>query len=275
MVRSNMATPGFELIGRHYRTGEPVAVRIREGVIAECQSIDAADCELNAVNLPAIENLPWIAPGLVDLQINGYGGLDMNAPDLAEETVEALIDRLWAEGVTSFYPTVITGSDESIERALAVIDRVCSRLEREGGLGGAHSIAGIHLEGPFISPKTGRAAPTTGPSSRRPIRCVSMPGSRRPAGASGSSRCRRNGRRPKPLSPAAPSKASWQRSAIPPLPLIKSGAPPQPGPACPRTSATAPIRCCRAIPATFGISWRMIGCGPASLPTASTFRPPS
>ncbi len=79
----------------------------------------------------------------------------MNAPDLAEETVEALIGRLWAEGVTSFYPTVITGSDASIERALAVIDRVCSRLEREGGLGGAHSIAGIHLEGPFISPEDG------------------------------------------------------------------------------------------------------------------------
>lgn len=155
MVRSNMATSGFELIGRHYRTGEPVAVRIREGVIAECRSIDAVDCELNAMNLPAVENLPWIAPGLVDLQINGYGGLDMNAPDLAEETVEALIDRLWAEGVTSFYPTVITGSDASIERALAVIDRVCSRLEREGGLGGAHSIAGIHLEGPFISPEDG------------------------------------------------------------------------------------------------------------------------
>ncbi|GIO32469.1 MULTISPECIES: N-acetylglucosamine-6-phosphate deacetylase [Paenibacillus] len=155
MDRSNREASGFELLGRHYRTGEPIAVRVQEGVIAECRSIDAADRELNGVNLPDAETLSWIAPGLVDLQINGYGGLDMNAPDLTEETVTALIDRLWAEGVTSFYPTVITGSDESMERALAVIHRVCSRLEQEGGPGGMHSIAGIHLEGPFISPEDG------------------------------------------------------------------------------------------------------------------------
>lgn len=155
MDRSHREASDFELLGRHYRTGETVAVRVRDGIIAECRGIGSADSELYAANLPEGETLPWIAPGLVDLQLNGYGGLDMNAPDLPEETVEALIDRLWEEGVTSFYPTVITGSDASMERAVAVIARVCSRLEREGGLGGAHSIAGIHLEGPFISPEDG------------------------------------------------------------------------------------------------------------------------
>ncbi|GIP28391.1 N-acetylglucosamine-6-phosphate deacetylase [Paenibacillus sp. J23TS9] len=139
------------LTGRHYRTGEPIMLGLAGGIITDCRVIPA-----DGLDGESEESLPWIAPGLVDLQINGYGGIDMNAPDLSEEDVITFIERMWAEGVTSFYPTIITGADESIHQGLEVIHRACSRLEREGGgAGGLHSIAGIHLEGPFISPEDG------------------------------------------------------------------------------------------------------------------------
>ncbi|MGN7359612.1 N-acetylglucosamine-6-phosphate deacetylase [Paenibacillus sp. SAF-054] len=144
---------GFTLRGRHYRTGEAIVLRIDGAVITACSPLTSAA----PWNPEDVEELPWIAPGLVDLQINGYGGLDMNAPDLAEEDVIALVERLWTEGITSFYPTIITGHDASITHGLETIHRACLRLEQEHGHGadGAHSIAGIHVEGPFISPEDG------------------------------------------------------------------------------------------------------------------------
>ncbi|MEC0368417.1 N-acetylglucosamine-6-phosphate deacetylase [Paenibacillus chibensis] len=146
----------FSLKGRHYRTGEVIELGISGSVIAECKPIGAApDDETDEASGNEGGGLPWIAPGLVDLQINGYGGIDMNAPEVTEEDAIALMERLWAEGVTTFYPTVITGSDASLAHAVDVIHRACCRLERAYGPMAPHSIAGIHLEGPFISPEDG------------------------------------------------------------------------------------------------------------------------
>lgn len=152
MEKDNIRFSGSFLAGRHYRTGEPIALDIAGGIIVGCRSFAAAD----GAGKYGEETLPWIAPGLVDLQINGYAGMDLNVPDLSEEEVLALCDRLWAEGVTTFYPTIITGADESIQRGLEAIDRACRRLEQEGrDTGMMHNIAGIHLEGPFISKEDG------------------------------------------------------------------------------------------------------------------------
>jgi N-acetylglucosamine-6-phosphate deacetylase len=144
--------PSCSLTGRHYKTGRPIALDIESGIIVSCRSLTGAD----EAGKYGEEALPWIAPGLVDLQINGYAGMDLNIPDLSEEEVLALSERLWAEGVTSFYPTLITGADESIRQGLEAIDRVCRRFEQEGRETGVmHNIAGIHLEGPFISEEDG------------------------------------------------------------------------------------------------------------------------
>ncbi|MED5021043.1 hypothetical protein P9847_27650, partial [Paenibacillus chibensis] len=124
----------FSLKGRHYRTGEVIELCILGSIIAECKPISAApDDETDEASGNEGEGLPWIAPGLVDLQINGYGGIDMNAPEVTEQDVIALMERLWAEGVTTFYPTVITGSDASIAHAVDAIHRACCRLERAYG----------------------------------------------------------------------------------------------------------------------------------------------
>jgi N-acetylglucosamine-6-phosphate deacetylase len=127
------------LEGVHYRTNGPVAITIAGGVI---RAIDAFD--------GARSDLPIVAPGLVDLQVNGFAGHDVNATPLAPETVGAMIRALWKEGTTSCFPTVITNSDESIGQSMRSIARAC---EEDPAVG--RGVAGVHLEGPFISTEDG------------------------------------------------------------------------------------------------------------------------
>jgi N-acetylglucosamine-6-phosphate deacetylase len=95
-------------------------------------------------------NLPLIGPGLVDLQINGYAGRDFNSLPIAPQMVVEVVRLLHREGVTSFFPTIITNSDPAIFDAMTAIARAC----RENDIAD-RGIAGIHLEGPFISPDDG------------------------------------------------------------------------------------------------------------------------
>lgn len=87
-------------------------------------------------------------PGLVDLQVNGYAGLDVNADDVDAETITDLTHRLWAEGTTRWLPTIVTAPLDRIEHTLDVIS-----IARERDPLVAESILGVHLEGPWISPE--------------------------------------------------------------------------------------------------------------------------
>lgn len=92
----------------------------------------------------------WILPGLIDMQINGYGGHDLNADDVTWETVVQMVRAVWATGVPLMCPTVITGSRERMSRSIAAIVEACRRdplVDR--------AVVGIHIEGPYISPVDG------------------------------------------------------------------------------------------------------------------------
>lgn len=91
-----------------------------------------------------------VEPGLVDLQVNGYAGHDVNADDVTPETLADLTRALWARGVTTYLPTVITASEEKILHVLSVI----AAARREDPLL-AHSIAGVHVEGPSLAAEDG------------------------------------------------------------------------------------------------------------------------
>jgi N-acetylglucosamine-6-phosphate deacetylase len=121
----------------HYATGQAISIGIEDGIIRSIDPHEAGD-------------FPFVAPGLVDLQINGYAGHDINALPLADDTLGGMIRALWREGVTSCYPTVITNTPEVIVAAMATIARSCERDQVT-----ARGVAGIHLEGPFISPDDG------------------------------------------------------------------------------------------------------------------------
>lgn len=134
--------PDVVLEGVHLGLGERVRVRVGGGRIAAVESLGVAAGDRREG--------PWIAPGLVDLQVNGGGGIDFSGPDVTVEGVEAVVRMLWRHGVTSFLPTIVTSPVERISNSAR-----CLAAAAEGrGLESA-TIAGIHLEGPFISPIEG------------------------------------------------------------------------------------------------------------------------
>ena len=125
------------LAGHDPATGEGIAITIADGRIAGvAPSREAGDL--------------WLSPGLVDLQVNGYAGLDLNAEGLDPLTVIALGERLARAGITTFAPTLITASEAAIVAALRAIAaaRRQSPLLRE-------MVPFIHVEGPSISPEDG------------------------------------------------------------------------------------------------------------------------
>lgn len=127
--------------GRHYRTGLPLEVHVNGGVIEAVHTLAES---------PHMADWPLLAPGLVDLQVNGGWGLDFNTLPLAPETVAGLSHRLLARGVTSYCPTLITnGSDQLVQAASVIAEAVRTQPDIAG------LIAGIHLEGPFLSPEDG------------------------------------------------------------------------------------------------------------------------
>ncbi|WP_344619679.1 N-acetylglucosamine-6-phosphate deacetylase [Dactylosporangium salmoneum] len=127
----------FELIGRIPGRPGVSRVRVAGGVVERVEPAagDAADL---------------IVPGLVDLQVNGWAGLDVNAADVDADTIERLVREQWRLGVTRLCPTVITGPPQRIERALAAIERARARDPLL-----AHAIPGAHLEGPLLAPQDG------------------------------------------------------------------------------------------------------------------------
>ena len=95
-------------------------------------------------------DLAFIGPGLTDLQINGINGIDFNTTTLTQEDVVNATHYLLSQGVTTFFPTIITNSDENILTIVHTIYEAC----RSNSLVD-ECVWGIHLEGPFISPAEG------------------------------------------------------------------------------------------------------------------------
>jgi N-acetylglucosamine-6-phosphate deacetylase len=83
-------------------------------------------------------------PGFVDLQVNGFAGVDFGDPATTSDDVRRAVAAIEKTGVTRFLPTLITSSGEAFA--------ACARTL----LDTRHSaIAGIHMEGPYISPEDG------------------------------------------------------------------------------------------------------------------------
>lgn len=89
---------------------------------------------------------PRIAPGLVDLQVNGYGGHDVNAAAPSAESISAITAKLANRGVTTWVPTVITGTEDEMS---ARIDAVTAAVRDDPAV--AAAVPFVHVEGPFLS----------------------------------------------------------------------------------------------------------------------------
>ncbi|HEU0175834.1 MAG TPA: N-acetylglucosamine-6-phosphate deacetylase [Blastocatellia bacterium] len=91
-----------------------------------------------------------VAPGLIDIQINGYDGVDFNDPNTKADQIVAAARNLWRTGVTGFCPTIITESYEHISKCVSNLVRAADQTPEF-----ARAMIGIHVEGPFISPEDG------------------------------------------------------------------------------------------------------------------------
>jgi len=83
-----------------------------------------------------------LVPGFIDIQVNGGGGVLFNdAPTVA--TIETMGAAHRKFGTTTFFPTLISGELDEMERAIAAVDAAIKQ--------GVPGVAGIHLEGPFLN----------------------------------------------------------------------------------------------------------------------------
>lgn len=88
-------------------------------------------------------------PGFVDLQVNGYQGVDFTGDDLTEESLHSACENIVATGTAALLPTVITGPQRMYRKNLPILaDAVRSPRWRD-------ILLGIHLEGPFLNPDPG------------------------------------------------------------------------------------------------------------------------
>ena len=100
---------------------------------------------INAVGLSPAGSGTAI-PGLVDIQVNGYGGVDVGSTDV--DGLHDLGRALVADGVLTYCPTVTTAPETDMLHALRAISRAQDSTPRD-----AARIAGAHVEGPFLSPQ--------------------------------------------------------------------------------------------------------------------------
>ena len=88
-------------------------------------------------------------PGFIDLQVNGWRGVDFSCADLTDDAFVQVCRELTEGGTTAFLPTLVTSPPEIYERNLPLMAGLMARSEV-----GRYSL-GFHLEGPFISPEEG------------------------------------------------------------------------------------------------------------------------
>ncbi len=96
----------------------------------------------------------FVAPGFIDVQVNGFAGVDYNDPDAAHEAIARSIQKMFTTGVTRFFPTLITGPEDRIVRALQNLASAKEEFRR-AGLAQSEAMEGFHIEGPHISAEAG------------------------------------------------------------------------------------------------------------------------
>ncbi len=129
-------------------TGELVAVEFAETI--------------HSIEKPEAQDDVYLAPGFIDLQVNGFAGVDFNNPGAPLGEIGRAIQAIISTGVTRFLPTVITGPPD------AMLASLCNLFRAKKSLRLGRAIAGFHVEGPHIGAEDG-------PRGAHPARWVRPP----------------------------------------------------------------------------------------------------
>ncbi|MFC3884909.1 N-acetylglucosamine-6-phosphate deacetylase [Bacillus songklensis] len=120
---------------------------IEEDVIAEIGPMEKCPTVPDSYTSIELSNKYKLIPGFIDLHIHGAAGAD--TMDGTKEALETMAIALPKEGTTSFLATTMTTAQSDIERAL----KNAASYMNEHNEKGKAEVIGVHLEGPFISPK--------------------------------------------------------------------------------------------------------------------------
>jgi len=123
----------------HFETGKPVRIKIKNGLIDEISEISPTAGKQNL----------FVAPGFIDNQINGYNSVDFSDLNLTTENMLMALESIRYDGVTTFFPTIITNSHENLLRIFRNLTEALKDDEIRS------SVPGFHLEGPYISAEEG------------------------------------------------------------------------------------------------------------------------
>ena len=131
----------LSLVARRYDTAEPVRVQVDKGRIVVVEPTRPER---------EISELPCIAPGFFDLQINGHGGIWFSNEELTAEEVLTVLRAHYQYGITRMCPTLVTNSFEALLAGFEAIRRACEQEQWADRM-----TPGCHLEGPYISAEDG------------------------------------------------------------------------------------------------------------------------
>jgi N-acetylglucosamine-6-phosphate deacetylase len=123
-----------------------ITARALSGKIIDVQ-VDEHVIKKITVRKKDILDLPWIAPGLIDIQINGFGGIDFNRAIESEEAWRHATTQLYAHGCTGFLIALITNTPAGYRKLLSDLT---ARILIEPS-----NCLGFHMEGPWLNPDPG------------------------------------------------------------------------------------------------------------------------
>ena len=124
--------------GYHVHTGKPVQVTVEKNIITKV--VEAQD----------VPGLPFLSPGFLDMQVNGYKGADYSSETFAEDDASKIIGYLAESGTSQHIPTIVSSPQELIVRNLKIL----TEARRNSSLVEA-ALPAYHIEGPFISQHDG------------------------------------------------------------------------------------------------------------------------
>ncbi|HWR99034.1 MAG TPA: amidohydrolase family protein, partial [Prolixibacteraceae bacterium] len=133
---TNLSGRSLSLKAIHYESLQPVRIDIVDGLISAVIALEKIESD---------SALDIVAPGLIDNQVNGYAGIDFSGDQLSAEDVAKATVSLWKTGVTTYLPTLVTNSPQNLIRNFQILAASLAQEEVQ------RSVAGFHLEGPWLS----------------------------------------------------------------------------------------------------------------------------
>jgi N-acetylglucosamine-6-phosphate deacetylase len=138
-----MSTPSRHAVAAD-NVFDGITMRHNSAVLIEGQQIVGVASRRGLPEDLPVKEMPegvWLAPGFIDVQVNGGGDrLFNNEP--TPETIAAIAAAHRQFGTTSLLPTLITDTDEKMRTAIAAV---------QSAMKVSPAVLGIHLEGPFLS----------------------------------------------------------------------------------------------------------------------------